>query len=152
MTVDNKGTGGFFQVKANEWDRVNEAFRYFCNMIDMLTGRRGKIQLQNDIDLNGHQIIGLGDPGTDGSAVSVAYGDEHYSTSTTRVTMEVPTGSVDGTNNVFVLANEPISGTLALYVRGILQEPDIDYVITGQTVTMTLPPLSGSYIRAFYEH
>lgn len=72
------------------------------------------------------------------------------SSSTTIVSNEVPSGSIDGTNQTFVLAAIPSGTSLQLFYKGVLQEPGVDYTLSSNVITMTLPPLSGGYIRASY--
>lgn len=66
------------------------------------------------------------------------------------VSNEIPTGAIDGFNTTFTLATSPNTNTLALYIKGVLQEEGVDYTLAGTTITMVLPPLAGSYMRAFY--
>lgn len=54
------------------------------------------------------------------------------------VTLETPTGDVDGVNDEFGFDGTPI----AVFRNGILQSPDV-YTIVGTTVTFDTPPASG---------
>lgn len=70
------------------------------------------------------------------------------------VTRETPTGTVNGTNAVFTLANTPVTGTDCIYVNGVLQTEGAgaDYTISTNTITFVagrIPP-TGSDIRANY--
>lgn len=66
---------------------------------------------------------------------------------------EVPGGAIDGSNVTFTLAHTPAANTLALFVNGLLQEGGgADYSLSGGTITMTIPPLAGSSMRAFYQY
>jgi hypothetical protein len=58
-------------------------------------------------------------------------------TATNFVTREVPTGTINGSNAAFTLANTPTSGTEEVYVNGILQNVGAgnDYTISGTTIT-----------------
>lgn len=49
------------------------------------------------------------------------------------------TGTVDGSNPTFILANTPIAGSEKIYVRGVRQRRGAanDYTIVGDTVTFT---------------
>jgi len=65
---------------------------------------------------------------------------------------EVPSGSINGANTSFVLANTPTSGTEHVYLNGILQEAGAgnDYTISTNTITMLTAPLAGEKIRVTY--
>ena len=58
-------------------------------------------------------------------------------TSTSMITREVPTGTVNGTNATFTLANTPTAGSEEVYVNGVLQNSGAgnDYTISGATIT-----------------
>ena len=69
-----------------------------------------------------------------------------------QVTRENPSGSINGTNAVFGLANTPITDTECVYLNGILQEPGSgnDYTISGSTITFADAPVVGDRIRVNY--
>lgn len=52
----------------------------------------------------------------------------------------------DGTSNQFTLTLTPMSGTLVIYLDGVLQVEDTDYTLSGTAVTFTNPPDDGSEI------
>lgn len=68
------------------------------------------------------------------------------------VTRETPTGSVNGANTTFTLANTPVAGTEQVFLNGILQEPGAgnDYTIATNTITYLTAPLTGDRIRVSY--
>lgn len=68
------------------------------------------------------------------------------------VNMETPSGTVNGSNDTFTLANTPVSGTVMLFKNGILLEAGSgnDYTISTATITMATAPVSGDKIRASY--
>jgi hypothetical protein len=68
------------------------------------------------------------------------------------VSNEVPSGSINGTNTTFTLANTPILGSVSLYRNGVLQYAGAgnDYTISGSTITTTTAPGSGSILLATY--
>ena len=68
------------------------------------------------------------------------------------VDKETPSGSVNGSNTSFSLANTPTSGTEHVYLNGILQESGSgnDYTISSATITMLTAPLTGEKIRVSY--
>jgi Avian adenovirus fibre, N-terminal len=68
------------------------------------------------------------------------------------ITRETPSGSINGSNTTFTLANTPISGSEHVYLNGILQEPGAgnDYTISGATITYLSAPLTGDRLRVSY--
>jgi hypothetical protein len=71
---------------------------------------------------------------------------------------EVPTGTINGTNVTFTLANTPQAGTLDLYLNPagtapgyVLQADPSQYTISGPTITFVTAPPSGSLMKANYE-
>lgn len=68
------------------------------------------------------------------------------------ITRETPSGSVNGTNTVFNLANTPINGSESVYLNGLLQEPGVgnDYTIDGAQITFADAPLSDDRVRVSY--
>lgn len=74
----------------------------------------------------------------------------------TFVTSEVPSGTINGTNPTFTLANTPTSGSLQLYVDGVRMNPggSNDYTISGGTITFQTGaiPQTGDVILADYRH
>lgn len=65
---------------------------------------------------------------------------------------ETPSGSVNGSNVTFTLANTPQSGKLLLFLNGLLQEEGSgnDFTISGTTITMAVAPTTGDKLRATY--
>lgn len=68
------------------------------------------------------------------------------------IVREAPSGSINGSNTTFVLANTPVSGSEQVFLNGILQEPGAgnDYTISGATITYLSAPVSGDRIRVTY--
>jgi hypothetical protein len=68
------------------------------------------------------------------------------------IVRETPTGTINGSNTTFTLANAPVSGTEMVFLNGILQEPGAgnDYTISGATITYLTAPLTGDKIRVTY--
>jgi len=68
------------------------------------------------------------------------------------ITRETPSGSINGSNTTFTLANTPVSGSEQVYLNGILQEPGAgnDYTISGGTITYLTAPISGDRLRVSY--
>lgn len=73
-------------------------------------------------------------------------------TNTNFVDQETPSGTVNGSNTAFSLANTPVAGSIHLYLNGVLQEAGAgnDYTISGASITMLTAPLSGEKLRASY--
>lgn len=65
--------------------------------------------------------------------------------STAFVTREIPSGSVNGSNTSFTLANTPVSGTEQVFLNGMLQHEGAgnDYTISGDTITFVTAPDAG---------
>ena len=69
--------------------------------------------------------------------------------------MEIPSGSVDGTNTTFALAHTPVpQSALMFFVNGVLQRqgPTFDYVMTGSSVGLFVPPRADANIIATYPY
>lgn len=69
-------------------------------------------------------------------------------------TRETPTGSVNGSNTTFTLANTPTAGSEEVYLNGLLQEPGAgnDYTISGATITYLTAPATGDVLRVSYRY
>jgi len=57
----------------------------------------------------------------------------------------------DGSTTAFALGNTPKSSSLTVYVDGVLQTVDEDYILSGSTVTFTSAPSDGAKIIFRYE-
>jgi hypothetical protein len=68
------------------------------------------------------------------------------------VTEETPSGSVNGVNTTYTLANTPTTGTLRLHLNGLRLKSGAgnDYTISTNTITMTTAPVSGDVLIADY--
>lgn len=68
------------------------------------------------------------------------------------VDKEIPSGSINGSNTAFTLANIPILGSEHVYLNGMLQESGAgnDYTISGASITMLSAPLTGEKLRISY--
>ena len=73
-------------------------------------------------------------------------------TSSNFVDKEVPSGSINGSNTAFTLANTPVSGSEHVYLNGLLMRSGAgnDYTISGTTITLATAPLSGEFICVSY--
>lgn len=63
--------------------------------------------------------------------------------------IETPTGLVNGSNADFVITQDPKSGSLKVYLDGLL---DLDFTYDGpsKTITMNTAPELGQTIKAVY--
>lgn len=68
------------------------------------------------------------------------------------VDKEIPSGSINGSNTGFTLANTPVAGSEHVYLNGVLQESGAgnDYTISGTAITMLTAPLTGEKLRVSY--
>lgn len=68
------------------------------------------------------------------------------------VDKESPSGSINGSNTTFTLANTPIAGSEHVYLNGVLQDSGAgnDYTISGSTITYLTAPLTGEKLRVSY--
>jgi len=68
------------------------------------------------------------------------------------VVREVPSGSINGSNTSFTLANTPTSGTEMVFLNGLLQESGAgnDYTISGGTITYLAAPSTGDSLLVSY--
>ncbi len=68
---------------------------------------------------------------------------------------EVPSGTINGTNAVFTLANAPApASSLSLFRNGMLLRPSVDYTLNAAAVTFsgTAIPQAGDYLQASYRY
>lgn len=72
--------------------------------------------------------------------------------STNFVADETPTGTINGSNADFVIANTPTSGTLKVYRNGVrvLSGTGNGYTLSGTTISFTTAPVTGDAIRVEY--
>jgi len=79
-------------------------------------------------------------------AVSVATAGTDYVIPSGIVDLETPSGTINGSNTSFTLANTPITGSVHLYKNGQLLSPTTDYTISGSTITMVIAPTSTPHL------
>ena len=72
----------------------------------------------------------------------------------TFVTREAVSGTKNGVNAVFTLANTPIAGSEMIFLNGLLLNPGAgnDYTISGNTITMLTIPVSSDILFATYRY
>lgn len=66
------------------------------------------------------------------------------------VDKEIPLGIIDGVNNSFVLNYTPIPGSEHIFLNGLLQDEDGDYIINYDTIIFNEAPSIGMKIRCSY--
>lgn len=73
-------------------------------------------------------------------------------TSSNFVYHETPSGSINGSNTIFSLANTPIVGKIDIYRNGLLQNEGSgnDYTISGTTITFVTAPEVGDVLLVNY--
>jgi len=96
-------------------------------------------------DGSGHQRLGVGTDGQllvadSASANGVKWADPSAGgglTSSNFVIGETPSGTIDGSNTNFTLANTPTAGTERVFVNGVRMRSGAgnDYTISGGTIT-----------------
>lgn len=68
-----------------------------------------------------------------------------------QIVNEIPTGTIDGTNNTFTLSNVPYNGTDQIFVNGYLKKKSIDYTISGNTITfINIPAVSSVMLVSYF--
>ncbi|HXB12868.1 MAG TPA: hypothetical protein VNZ45_12850 [Bacteroidia bacterium] len=88
--------------------------------------------------------------GSSSALVAATYGTDYVNNSSF-VTRETPSGTLNGSNTAFTLANTPVVGSESLYLNGLLQEPGgNDYTISGTSITMAIAPQSTDRLRVNY--
>lgn len=90
-----------------------------------------------------------------GTALQAAVAGTDYLAPSSWVANETPSGTVNGANTAFTLANTPnanVTNPIMLYINGSLLEPGAgnDYTVSGTTITMLWAPATGDKIRAYY--
>lgn len=75
----------------------------------------------------------------------------------TVVSEEIPSGTINGSNNTFTLAHTPTSGTLHLFLNGSRRQQESgvninDFNLTGTTITFDVAPKTGSTLFVDYSY
>ena len=115
-----------------------------------LLKRDGSVVATGHFDLDAHNIKNLAAPVDANDAVRKA--DLDAAASGNIVTREIPTGSINGINTNFFLANSPNLGTEQVFLNGALLNAgaNSDYVVDGDSLTFTLAPQAGDTILVNY--
>ncbi|MFG1794113.1 hypothetical protein [Nocardia sp. NPDC049149] len=93
-------------------------------------------------DPDGAQVIVVATPGPQGPAGPSGAG--------TGVFNETPSGTQNGINAVFTLANEPQAGSTTVYRNGLREVLGTGYTVTGSAITFTTPPLLSDVLTVDY--
>ena len=101
-----------------------------------------------DYTISGANITMLSAPET-GAILRVSY---RTVTVTDFADRETPSGSINGSNTSFTLANTPTTGSLYVWLNGILQTETTDYSLSGTTLTMVVAPEAGAILRVSYRY
>jgi hypothetical protein len=64
---------------------------------------------------------------------------------------ETPSGTIDGSNTQFSLAETPLENdAVDVYIDGLKQTPGVDYTISGSDITFSAAPQLGQTVRVSY--
>lgn len=108
---------------------------------------------------DGQVQVFLGTGTADGLLMSIGTGVE-ISTDTyvttdqlkTDVYNEVPTGTINGTNAAFTIANTPVAGSVRVYLNGLREKLTSNYSVSGTTITFVTAPETGDEIIVDYKY
>lgn len=73
-----------------------------------------------------------------------------FLSSSSLVRRETPSGTINGTNVSYTLANSPVAGSEEVYLNGLLQTAGDDYTISGSTITYATALIAGDVLRVNY--
>lgn len=66
-------------------------------------------------------------------------------------TKETPSGTINGSNTAFTLAQTPLENeAVELYLNGLRLTEGVDYTLSGTAITMIPAPALGQDLRAGY--
>lgn len=112
----------------------------------------GEWTLNNQLLATNKTLTLASDPTSDMHAVTKQYVDSKLAP--VFVTNETPSGTINGTNRVFSLANTPIANSVELTQNGLMLLPTTHFTVSGSTLTYTLgfQPASGDVHRVSYRY
>jgi hypothetical protein len=130
--------------------RLNDASLEVNNGLRVVRGTAGQVYIANSSGVLTPVTLS-GDVSAVTSAGSVTLASTVVK-STNFITRETPSGSVNGTNTSFSLANTPVSGSESVFLNGLLLEPGAgnDYTISTSTITFLTAPSTGDKVRVSY--
>jgi hypothetical protein len=109
-------------------------------IVNLVTDLAGKVPGTRTITINGTTLDLSADRSwTVGSSV-------------TPVSGEAPTGTINGSNATFTAAHTPISGSISVFINGIMERPTTDWTISGATLTMIDIPQTGDNLLINYQY
>jgi hypothetical protein len=144
-TVGTIGTG--------VWQGTAVAAQYGGTGVNGASAANGTLLIGNG---SGYTLTTL----TQGSGITITNGSGSITiaatgalTTSNFVYGEVPSGTIDGSNTAFTLANTPTAGTVTLYLGGLRLKSGAgnDYTISGSSITMLTVPQSGDNFLADYQ-
>lgn len=150
---DNVGSAGAFVVNGGALGTPSSGTLSSCSGLPAATGLTGTLAAGNFPALTGDVTT---------SAGSLATTINHTSGSgflkyTDFIASETPSGTINGSNTTFTLANTPATvngsaSSLELLLNGVVLEAGSgnDYTLSGNTITMLLVPQTGDKLRAWY--
>lgn len=117
--------------------------------IGIINGTAGQIMLANASGNASYAAMSGDATISSGGAVTLAATVMKYASI---IKNEVPSGTVNGSNVTFTLANTPQAGSVTFTVNGLIQKPLAggDYTISGNTITTLNAPLAGDQLLVDY--
>lgn len=172
ITISNPGTAVFDGVTLSNGDRllVKNQTAQAENGIYVFNGSGSALTRATDFDtwaeIPGSAMV-IQEGTTLADTVWVSTANQGGTIGTTAITFsqqtsggggsinvdkEVPSGTKNGSNATFTLANTPISNSEHVYLNGILQDAGSgnDYTITGATITMLNVPAASDKLVVSY--
>lgn len=137
---------GIYLAKSGAWIRATD-----CDVSAEVTQGMGCDIVAGTVNGQRRFILTTADPITLGTTALVfsQVGGSAY----TIVEGEVPSGTINGSNAAFTIANTPIAGSVQLYNRGLrMKGGSVDYSISGTTITFTTAPTTGSELVVDYRY
>jgi len=164
LFVDQSGgTGDTYGVLSGTLNGSNTTFtvsKAFYLSGSLSVYLNGQLQTQGSVEdwqettpASGTFDFTIAPESTDEIVVSYVYSQPATSSSSSSsfVYNEVPSGTVNSSNDTFTLANTPETNTLQLFRNGLLQKETEDYTLSTATITFVTPPTTGSILLASYQ-
>lgn len=100
----------------------------------------GNTRMRANLDVNNNKVTNLAAPTANEDGARKLYVDDAVTAAIARyIAEEVPTGTINGSNDTFQLAYAPLTGSLSVYINGQLQTiddgsgSDEDYSLSGSS-------------------
>lgn len=120
-------------------------------MVTLNTRIRGA-QLE-DATISGGHLISSNSP-TDGYILKWDGTNNQFewAAANSMVANEAVSGDINGSNTIYTLSSTPVSGSVMVFLNGLLQEAGAgnDYTLNGDTITMLTAPLVGDILLSTY--